>query len=573
SGSEDRVLVDPAALDERGLIALDWWYPNRDGSLVAYGVSENGDELSTLHVLDVASGRLRSDKIPNTRATSLAWLPDGSGFYYTRLEDAAYYRRHVRFHELGTPSDSDRVVFGAGRDAEEWPLVALSHSGRFLIVTAHRGWSSSDVYVADRARSDTDFRVAVESRSATYDADTMGDQLIVRTNDGAARFALFEAPLERPERAGWAPVVPETEGVLQGVAIARDAFVLTYTREVAAEVVVRRRDGTSFAVELPPLGSVAAASASEDSDDVYLHFESYLEAPTIFRLDARDGTTDVWERLSSPIDPKAYDVRREWFVSRDGTRVPLFVLAARERARDGGGAPCVLTGYGGFAISRTPKFVASIVPWLDAGGVYAVANLRGGGEFGAAWHRAGMRANKQNVFDDFIAARDYLASSGIADPARIGIVGGSNGGLLVAAAAVQRPDLARAVVCAVPLTDMLRFPRFLLGRLWVDEYGDPDDANDFPHLFAYSPYHNVREGVAYPSMLIVSAEADSRVDPAHARKFAARLQAASSSGRPVYVYVEAQAGHGAGKPRTKLVEELVDRWSYFGNELGVTFLR
>jgi prolyl oligopeptidase len=289
------------------------------------------------------------------------------------------------------------------------------------------------------------------------------------------------------------------------------------------------------------------------------------------RLARERVSVEKWSQVESPLEPAAYRIEQRWFTSKDGTRVPMFVLAAKTTPFDGT-APAVLYGYGGFNVALTPGFQPSLVPWLDAGGVYAIANLRGGSEFGEDWHRAGMFEKKQNVFDDFIAAAEYLVSARLADPKRIGIAGGSNGGLLVAAVEVQRPELFAAVLSAVPLTDMLRYPHFLIARLWIPEYGDPDVPEQATYLRAYSPYHNVRDGVAYPPTFLVTAESDSRVDPMHARKFGARLQEATSGAGPILVYVEANAGHGAGKPRTKQVQEVADRWTFLGRALGVTAL-
>jgi prolyl oligopeptidase len=332
---------------------------------------------------------------------------------------------------------------------------------------------------------------------------------------------------------------------------------------VRSDLRLRRADGRIERVALPSGSTLFGWTSREDDDSLYLLTGSYFAPPSVrcVRTDAATATLTTWEAVEPPFDPAEYRVEQHWFVSKDGTRVPMDVLSSVRAKRDGT-APAVLYGYGGFNISLLPSFAPSIVPWLDAGGVYAIANLRGGGEFGEDWHRAGMREHKQNVFDDFIAALDYLGTCGVADPARIAIFGGSNGGLLVSAVATQRPDLVRAVVCAVPLTDMLRYHRFLIARLWIAEYGDPDHPRDAEILRAYSPYHNVRDGVAYPAMLIETAESDSRVDPMHARKFAARVQQATAGDAPILAYVEREAGHGVGKPRHKVVAELADRWAF-----------
>jgi prolyl oligopeptidase len=580
-GDVDRTLLDPAALDPSGLTALDWWYPSTHGTYVACGLSRNGDERSTLHLIDTARAATFGETIPWTRYASLAWLPDERGFFYTRYPPGEDYGQGVYLHALGANWEDDPHVFGAGRAPEETYVPTLSRDGRYLSVSAQRGWAANDLFVADlRAAEPYAFRTMAQGRDALYEAHPYGERFLIRTNDGASRFRVALADPARPELEYWEEFVAEDpDATLEDLAVARGGIALSYLQDVVSVLRFRLDDGRFVAPERivsdGPANaalSVIGLSAREDSPDVYALVVGFVQAPTIVR--ARFGGSGVdletWARVASPLVAADYRVERRWFVSRDGTRVPMFVLSAASTPSDGT-APAVLTGYGGFNVALAPAFSPSPIAWLEAGGVYAVANLRGGSEFGEAWHRAGMFANKQNVFDDFIAAAEYLGSSGLADPRRIGIVGGSNGGLLVAAAEVQRPDLFRAVVCAVPLTDMLRYHLFSIARLWMPEYGDPDDPADAEFLRAYSPYHNVRDGVAYPSTLIVTAESDSRVDPMHARKFGARLQAATAGPTPIFVFVEANAGHGVGKPRDKQVEELADRWSFFAQALGVTW--
>ncbi len=449
--------------------------------------------------------------------------------------------------------------------------LELSASGRYLVVNAHDGWARSDAYVADTSVTPLRFAPVVEGRDAIFDVRVSDAALYVRTNDAAARFRVFEVDPQALARETWREIVAERNGALDAIAVARDALVLHYLEDVRSVVCIRRADGSSATLDLGAR-SVLGIAADEHSTDAYVQLASFLEAPEIVcvSLAADPATRVTWDRVAAPVAADAYRVEQHWCASKDGTRIPMYVVARKNVACDGT-APAVLSGYGGFNVSLVPAFAPSIVPWLDAGGVYVVANLRGGGEFGEEWHRAGMRERKQNVFDDFTAATQYLASARIADPERIAIMGGSNGGLLVAALATQRPELVRAVVCLVPLTDMLRFHKFLIARLWIAEYGDPDVPGDAAFLREYSPYHNVRDGERYPAMLVATAESDGRVDPMHARKFAARIAEASASGAPVYVYVEPSAGHGIGKPRHKIVAELTDRWSFIATQLGVAW--
>jgi prolyl oligopeptidase len=558
----ERVLLDPAALDPSGLTALDWWYPSRRGRLVAAGLSRNGDEHSTLYLIDVERAQPFGETIPETRYCSLAWEPDERAFYYTRYPPAADYDSRLFRHELGTRWQDDPLIFGEGRAAEEYLGVALSDDGRWLVASAYAGWVRNDVYVCDLAAAQgRRFAPLVEGRESIYEVHAAREGFVVRTNEDAPHYRVFAVDPRALEREHWRLLIPEREDVLKNVAPLQGGLLLHYLHDVRSRLLLRRDCGAEHELDLS--GSVVALSARPAATEAYALHESFVEAPAVERISCGvEGVrVERWDGVTAAFDPAAYAVTQEWFASRDGTRVPMFVVTRAGLARDGR-APAVLYGYGGFDVALVPSFAPHLIPWLDAGGVYAVANLRGGGEFGEAWHRAGTRERKQNVFDDFIAAAEHLGASGIADPARIGIVGGSNGGLLVAAVMVQRPELFRAVVCAVPLTDMLRFAEFSIARLWLSEYGDPAEPADAAVLRAYSPYHNVRDGVAYPATLVLTAESDARVDPMHARKFAARLQEATSGPAAILLHVEPQAGHGVGKPRSKQIEELADRWSF-----------
>jgi prolyl oligopeptidase len=566
-GSADRVLFNPEDLDPSGLTALDWWMPSAAGRYVALGLSRGGDERSVLHVLDVAAGRLLDERIPHARHSSVAWLPDEGAFYYTRYPADSNYGARAYFHVLGKDHETDRLVFGEGRAPEDTLGLELSPDGRRLVATAFSGLRRSELYLCDRQAGDA-FVPLVEGSDALYFAMPALDRIVIRTNEGAPRYRIFETGYDAPARAAWREVVPERDDVLDGFAVTRGGLVMHYLHDVRSRVVVRRESGAES--ELSDRGCVVGLSADADSNEAFVLRTDFVEPPFVERIafEASGVRSQEWARVAVPFDAAKYAVRQEWFASKDGTRVPMFVVTRAGLARDGS-APALLHGYGGFNVSLLPAFTPAAIPWLDAGGVFAVANLRGGGEFGEEWHRAGTLGRKQNVFDDFIAAAEYLGSSGIADPARIGIFGGSNGGLLTAACLTQRPELFAAVGSAVPLTDMLRYHRFSIARLWIAEYGDPDVPADARTLRAYSPYHNVRDGTAYPPTYLFAAESDSRVDPMHARKFGARLQEATRGTAPILVFVEPDAGHGFGKPRRKQVEEFADRWAFFFEALGV----
>ncbi len=572
----DRALLDPNVLAADGTVALDWWYPSRDGGRLAFGLSQNGSEQSTLYVRDVATGADLPDVIDRTRACALAWLPDGSGFYYTRYpspgsvsagEEA--YHRHVYLHGLGTDPASDGEVFGAGRAREDWPDVRLSPDGRWLVVTVSQGWVKSEVYFKDRHRPEIGFVPLVEGVEALFHVTVRNDRFYVHTNDGAPRYRLFRIDPTRADRADWAEIVPEGEDVLEGaVAVGEHLLAQFMVRASSRLRWFDSRGNFRREIDLPTLGTLSGMGSEWDGDELYFGFQSFTLPQTVYHLDLKSGEIDLWGQVEADVDFDAYEVSQHAYASRDGTSVNVF-LAHRKGLKKDGNNPTLLYGYGGFNISLTPSFSASRFAFLECGGVLTIANLRGGGENGEGWHKAGMLGNKQSSFADFLAGAEWLIAEGFTSPERLAIMGGSNGGLLVGAALTQRPELFRAVVCQVPLLDMVRYHHFLIARLWVPEYGCADDAEQFRFLHAYSPYHRAIDGVAYPAVLLATAESDTRVDALHARKMAARLQAASSSGRPVLLRLEPRAGHGAGKPRGKVVEEVTDTYCFLFSQLGM----
>jgi prolyl oligopeptidase len=572
----DRVLIDPAALAEDRTSALDWCYPSDDGRLVVYGVSEGGSEKSVLRVRDVDTGQDLADVIPNTRACSLEWRPDGSGFFYTRYpepgtvpEGEENYHRRVYEHVLGRDWREDPLVFGGDRPPEDWPSVHLSPDGRWLAVSVSRGWTRTDVYLRDLAAAGAGLTTVVEGVDAIFGVDLRNDRLYMQTNLDAPRSRLVVADLDRPGPESWRDVLAQTDDVLEGAALIGEWIVAVWLRDASSRVTIHSLGGELIhEVALPVIGSVAGLTGEWDGKEAFLGFTSYAVPPTVYRLALPAPALDLWARAEGDIDADRFRVRLVRYPSRGGTSVSMFLVDARDRPADGRGA-ALLTGYGGFNVSHTPAFGRGVLLFLERGGLYAVAHLRGGGEYGEEWHRQGMLDRKQNVFDDFTAAAEYLVREGEVAPDRLAIMGGSNGGLLVGAALTQRPDLFRAVVCQVPLLDMVRYHLFRIARLWIPEYGSADDPEAFRWLQAYSPYHHVRDGTPYPAVLLTTGESDSRVDPLHARKMAARLQAATSSRRPILLRVEARAGHGQGKPLSKALEEWADVWTFVFSEVGL----
>ncbi len=572
---EDRVLIDPNQLDAQGTTALDWFYPSEDGRLLAYGLSENGSEQSLLHVLEVDSGAPLPDRIPRTRSADLAWLPDGSGFYYTRYpasgevpEGEEHYHRSVFFHRLGADAAGDPLIFRPA-EKEHWPGVGLSPDGRWLVIGVARTFDQTDLYLQDLVAGTPPVPVA-QDLPATFDGEVIRGRLYLRTNLDAPTYRLYLVDPERPAREGWREIVPpRADAVLDGFRVTASTLALSYLERAASRLRLADLEGNGAReVALPTIGSLFGLSGEWDGDEMFYGFTSYTVPPTVYRLELPAGTSELWRRVDADLDPSRYEVRQVSYPSRDGTEVTMFVVHRRGLSR-GGANPVYLSGYGGFNISMTPAFSRSLLLWLERGGVVAIPNIRGGGEYGEAWHQGGMLGHKQNSFDDFIAAAEWLIRERYTRPERLAAAGGSNGGLLMGAVLTQRPELFGAVVIQVPLLDMLRYHRFLIARLWIPEYGSAEDAEQFRWLRAYSPYHHVRDGVSYPAVLLATAESDTRVDPMHARKMAARLQAATSSDRPVLLRLEARAGHGAGKPLNKVLDELTDTWTFVFWQLGV----
>jgi prolyl oligopeptidase len=572
----DQVLLDVNKLAADGTTALDWYYPSADGSLVAYGLSTSGNEVSTLRIRDVATGQDLDDVIERTRACSVAWLPNNSGFYYTRYPAPGSvpageenYHRHVYLHKLGENPSRDLKIFGNGRSKEDWPHLQISPDGRWLAVTVQQGWAKTEVFIADTSKMPHQFRTLMDKVPAIYQVDLNNDTVFIRTNERAPRYKLFAASLNKLDRPAWREVLAEGPDVLEQVSIVGDTLATVFMQNASSRLRIHDFTGTLVKdLPLPMLGTVTGLGSETMGNELFYGFQSFTMPTQIFHVAMPSLKTTEWNSIKSDIDFSNYQVEQVTFKSKDGTPVTMFLASKKGLARDGQN-PTLLYGYGGFNVNQTPTFSAARFAFLERGGVLAIANLRGGGEYGEAWHQAGMLNKKQNVFDDFIAAAEWLIHEKITSSDRLAIQGGSNGGLLVGAVLTQRPELFRAVVCAVPLLDMVRYHKFLIARLWIPEYGSAELPDQFKWLYAYSPYHRVRDGQKYPATLITTAESDSRVDPLHARKMAARLQAANSSEHPILVRIETKAGHGAGKPRSKQLDEITDIYSFLFSQLGM----
>jgi prolyl oligopeptidase len=577
---KDRVLVDANQLAADGTIALDWYVASETGKYLVYGTSPSGSEMSTLHILETKTGKLLPDTIERTRAASISWKPDNSGFYYTRYPkkgDVAagqeMYNRHVFYHELGSDPTDDPLIFGEGRDPEDWPGVDLSNDGRWLLINVEQGWTKSELYLMDLKAGTPPTRVTT-GKNFLYGGTIYSGKIYITTNEDAPRYRVFVTDAGNYDRENWKELIPQTDAVLQGAAVWGGKIFAQYEQNASSQLKTFDLDGKKLNdLTLPAIGSIFGTHGKWNRDEVFYGFQSFTFAPSIYRYDLKDGSTSLWAKVDAPsIDPSAYEVQQEWYHSKDGTRVPMFVVHKKGLKKDGHN-PTWLTAYGGFNISLTPTFNRSTYLWMEHGGVFAVANLRGGAEFGEDWHRAGMLEKKQNVFDDMTAAAEHLIAEKYTDKNHLAIQGGSNGGLLMGAMITQRPDLFRAVVCQVPLLDMLHYQDFQIAKLWIPEYGSAENPDQFKWLYAYSPYHHVKPGAEYPAILFMTADTDTRVDPMHAKKMAALMQAEAKNGasheRPILLRIETKAGHGAGKPVTKQIEEFTDVYSFLFWQLGV----
>jgi prolyl oligopeptidase len=580
----DRVLLDVNELAPDGTIALDWWHPSHDSRYVAYGTSPNGSEISTLHVIETATGKLFPEKIWRTRAASLVWLPDSSGFYYTRYPRPGdvpagqeMYNRHVFFHKLGDVTNADGLkdplIFGEGLDPTHWPNLSLSNDGKWLLVEVSEGWSKSELYLKNVADPKSPFVPLTSGKNFLYRGEIFDGSLYLTTNEDAPRFRVFKVACADPERSRWKEIIPQSDAVIEnGARIIGGRLFVQHLKNASSSLSIHDLEGKLIAdIRMPIVGSIISPPTGHwDSKEAFFAFQSYVLPPTAYRV-ALDGAISEFLRVKSDIDPSQYVVQQLRFKSKDGVTVPMFVVHKKGLALNGRN-PTMLSGYGGFNVGRTPFFNRSaMLVLLEHGGVYADVQLRGGNEFGEEWHRAGMLDRKQNVFDDFIAAAEYLIAQKFTDKDHLAIQGGSNGGLLMGAALTQRPDLFRAVVCQVPLLDMLRYQRFQIAKLWIPEYGSSDDPQQFKWLYAYSPYQHVKQGATYPAILFMTADSDTRVDPMHAKKMAALLQAQAANGpdRPILLRVDTKAGHGVGKPIAKLLEDDLEIWSFVFWQLGV----
>ena len=576
-----RVLLDPNGWSEDGATALADYEPSPDGKLVAYAVQDGGSDWRTVRVVDVETGEAVSDAIDWVKFSGISWAKDGSGFFYSRYPEpeegeefqSLNLNQAVYFHRIGDDQAADRLVYSRPDQPEHGFAAGVSSDGGQLVVTVWKG--TDDRYEVVLIDLTQEGAAPVDLISGfTHDYSyiaTAGDRHFFRTNDGAANNRIVSTPAAL-DAAGseWTEVAPERDSVLTSVTLAGGRLFAEYLEDVKSVVRVFALDGAAMGtVDLPGVGSASAFSGEPDDTETFYSFSSFNVPGTIFRLDIESGEQSVFKQADAPFVSEDFVVEQVFYESKDGTRVPMFI--SRHKDTDlSGGAPTLLYAYGGFNISVTPGYSTTRLAWMEMGGVFALANIRGGGEYGKAWHDGGRLLNKQNGFDDFIAAGEYLIAEGITTSDQLALQGGSNGGLLVGAVVNQRPDLFAAGLPAVGVMDMLRFNQFTAGRFWVDDYGDPANEADFENLYAYSPYHNVRDGEDYPAVLVTTADTDDRVVPGHSFKYAAALQAADIGAEPHLIRIETRAGHGAGKPTDKIIEEYADMWAFLAEHTGLT---
>jgi prolyl oligopeptidase len=571
-----RVLIDPNPWSKDGATALAEWQPNEQGTRLLYAIQDGGTDWRTLKVRDVKTGKDLSDEIKWVKFSGLSWARDGSGFYYSRFPEpkaAGTYQslnqnHEVYFHKLGTAQSADKRVFATPSKPELNNVAEVSDDGRWLVVTSSSGTDERyEVSLVDLRRPGSKPRVLIPGFEHNYSYfGNRGPTFYFVTDDGAPRQKLVSLDI-RQARPARKTVIAEDQATLEGANLVGGRLIASYLADAKTEVRVHALDGTlTRKVELPGIGTATGFSGDFDDPETFFAFTSFNRPTTIYRYDVKSGTASTWAEPKLAFNPDDYSVEQRFYTSKDGTRVPMFIV---RKTSVTGPAPTLLYGYGGFNISLTPAYSATRLAWLEKGGVYAVANLRGGGEYGKDWHDAGRLTRKQNVFDDFIAAGEFLKAQHITSPHGLAINGGSNGGLLIGAVLNQRPDLFDAASPAVGVMDMLRFDRFTAGRYWVDDYGYPNKEADFRTLLAYSPYHNLKPGVHYPPILVTTADTDDRVVPGHSFKYIAALQAADPKGAPHLIRIETRAGHGSGKPTAKIIEEAADVYAFLGHFTGL----
>jgi prolyl oligopeptidase len=575
---EPKMLLDPNTLSTDGTVALSGLSVSHDGKLLAYSLSSSGSDWQEWKVREVATGKDLTDDLKWTKFTGASWTPDGQGFFYSRYDEpkenslkSTNYFQKLYYHRLGTPQSDDSLVYERA-DQKEWLFgSSVTDDGRYLIIGVSQGTDVKNrLYYKDLQAKDSAVVKLLDDFDAAYNfIDNDGPVFWFQTDLDAPRGKIIAIDTRNPERKNWKVIVPEAAETLQSVSFINHMFVANYLKDAHSQVKSFDQNGKLVReVQFPGIGSAFGFGGKAKDKETFYAFTSFTVPTTIYRYDTVTGASTIFRQPKVDFNTNDYETKQVFYNSKDGTRVPMFITHKKGLKLDGNN-PTYLYGYGGFDISLTPGFSVSILVWMEMGGVFAQPTLRGGGEYGEEWHKGGMKAKKQNVFDDFIAAAEWLIANKYTSTPKLAIGGGSNGGLLVGAALTQRPDLFGAAVPQVGVMDMLRFQKFTIGWAWVSDYGSSDNAEDFKALYAYSPLHNIKPGTVYPPTLITTADHDDRVWPGHSFKFAATMQAAQAGPAPILIRIETKAGHGAGKPTSKVIEESADRWGFLVRVLGM----
>jgi prolyl oligopeptidase len=573
-----RVLLDPNTLSSDGTVALSGTVISPDGKLLAYGTAASGSDWNEWKVRDIETGKDLPDLIKWVKFSSASWTKDGKGFFYsrydepkesTKLADANFYQK-LYFHKIGTPQSEDTLVMENPNEKKWFFSGSVSDDGRFLLVSIRAGSNNkARIGYKDLTKPDSKVIMMVEDFESAWNfIDNDGPVLYFQTDNKAPRGRIMSVDTRKPN--SWKEVIPESEQTLTSTTVLNKQIVATYMADARSVVKVFDAKGKAVReIGLPGIGTVGGFTGKRNDTETFYAFTGFTNPTTIYRLDMKSGKSTVFRQPKVDFDPAQYETRQQFYTSRDGTKVPMFIVSKKGMKLDGSN-PTYLYGYGGFNVSLTPSFSAANLAWMEMGGVFVVANLRGGGEYGEAWHKAGTKLQKQNVFDDFIGAAEWLIANKVTSPAKLSIGGGSNGGLLVGAAMTQRPELFGAAIPQVGVMDMLRFHKFTIGWAWTTDYGSSENADEFKALVKYSPLHNLKPGSCYPATMVTTADHDDRVVPAHSFKFAAAAQAAQAGSAPILIRIETKAGHGAGKPTTKQIEEAADRWGFLARALGMS---
>jgi prolyl oligopeptidase len=574
---EGRILLDPNTLSGDGTVALSDYSISPDGKLMAYSLSQSGSDWVEWKVRDIESGEDLSDHLKWSKFSGADWSKDSKGFYYGRFaepEEGDEYTakntdKKIYYHRIGEPQENDTLVYERP-DQPLWGLNAgVTEDGRYLVFYVSQGTDTKNgLFYQSLTEPDAEVVELFADFDASYSYVTnLGETFLIRTDLDAPRQKVVAVDLKNPEPENWKMVIPESEATLRSVSHVGELLIANYMKDAHSQILRFAEDGRALGeVELPGLGSAGGFRGKADAKETFYAYSSFTDPGTIFRYDISSNQSEVYQRPESKFDPDDYETKQVFYQSKDGTRVPMFIVYKKGLERNGQN-PTYLYAYGGFNISLTPGYSPVTMTWLDMGGVYASPNLRGGGEYGEEWHQAGMKLKKQNVFDDFIAAAEYLIAENYTSPPKLAIAGGSNGGLLVGACMVQRPELFGACLPAVGVMDMLRFHKFTIGWAWQAEYGSPDEVEEFKALKAYSPYHNLEDGTTYPATMVTTSDHDDRVVPSHSFKFAAALQAANKGPEPMLIRIETKSGHGAGTPTSKRIEQATDKFTFLSREL------